>query len=187
MVGLRFAFVVLTVSAAIGLAACDRAVEPFDPSEEPEEPDLSAIFPAGSEPAAPVAEMPPAPSLQGGRGAAPVVSSSAPLEGIVRLAPELADRVPPDAVLFLVARRGDGGPPLAVVRVPRPSFPLEFSIGPEDRMIEAMPFAGPLTLSARVDQDGNATTRSPGDLNGVAPGSFDPGDRGITLVIDQAL
>jgi len=187
MTGLRSAFVVLIASAAIGLVACDRAVEPFDPSEEPEEPDLSAIFPAGSESAAPVAEMPPAPSPRGGRGAPPVASSSAPLNGLVSLAPELADRVPSNAVLFLIARRGDSGPPLAVVRVPRPRFPLEFSIGPEDRMVEAIPFTGPLTLSARVDQDGNATTRTPGDLHGVAPGTFDPGDRGITLVIDEAL
>ena len=186
MRGLHFAFVVLTASAAIGLAACDRAIEPFDPSEEPEEPDLSAIFPAGSEPA-PVAEMPPAPSPQGGRGAPPVASSSAPLSGLVSLAPELADRVPFNAVLFLIARRGSGGPPLAVVRVPRPQFPFEFSIGPEHRMIEALPFTGPLTLSARVDQDGNATTRTPGDLHGVAPGTFEPGDRGITLVINEAL
>ena len=47
-----------------------------------------------------------------------------------------------------------------------PSFPLDFSLGPEDRMIQAMPFAGPLGLSARIDADGNATSREPGDLQG---------------------
>ena len=47
----------------------------------------------------------------------------------------LAARVPSGAVLFLIARTGGGGPPTAVRRIADPSFPLEFSIGPEDRML----------------------------------------------------
>jgi cytochrome c-type biogenesis protein CcmH len=122
-------------------------------------------------------------------GAPPAATAAAeePIRGTISLAPELAGRVPAGAILFLIARRGESGPPLAVQRVPDPKLPLEFSIGPEDRMIQQMPFAGPLTISARLDADGNAMTRLPGDLQGVAPGTYEPGASGIAIVIDQTL
>ena len=92
-------------------------------------------------------------------------------------------------VLFnhMNARPGASGPPLAVKRVPSPRFPLDFSIGPEDRMIAAIPFAGPLRVTVRIDSDGNATTRSPGDLQGAAEGTYAPGDRGVSVVVDEVL
>lgn len=172
------------LGAALALVACDRKIEPFDPSEEPREPDLSRIFPAGAERAERVEPGLPAPPGEE-RGAPSVAKESgAPIRGRVRLAQELERRVPAGAVLFLIARRNEAGPPLAVKRISNPSFPLEFEIGPDDRMIEAMPFAGPIKLSARVDADGNATSRSPGDLEGVA-GPFEPGASGVEVVIGR--
>jgi hypothetical protein len=50
-----------------------------------------------------------------------------------------------------------------------------------------MPFEGPLRLSARVDADGNATSRSPGDLQGEAEADFQPGASGVSIVLDQLL
>jgi hypothetical protein len=118
-------------------------------------------------------------------GSAPTGSSS--IEGTVDLAPDLASRVPAGAVLFLIARTTERGPPLAVVRIADPEFPYPFSIGPEDRMIESMPFAGEIRISARVDSDGNATSRSPGDLQGAVELPNAPGDRGVALIIDEML
>jgi hypothetical protein len=114
-------------------------------------------------------------------------ANSAAIEGTLELAPDLAGRVPPGAVLFVVARTAQSGPPLAVVRIGNPSFPLRFSIGPGDRMIQSMPFAGDILLSARVDADGDAMTRSPGDLRGASGKPNAPGDRGVTLLIDEVL
>lgn len=168
---------------------CDRAMEPYVPGERPEAPDLTQIFPEGAERSADrKGEQPPM-----ARGAAPPAAvpdaarDAAPVRGRVELAPQLEDRVPSGAILFLIARRPEPGPPLAVQRIPSPSFPLEFSIGPDDRMIQALPFAGPLQLSARLDADGNAMTREPGDLQGAAEGSFAPGDEGALIRIDEAL
>jgi hypothetical protein len=118
-------------------------------------------------------------------GQAPTDSSS--IEGTVELAPDLASRVPAGAVLFLIARTAERGPPLAVVRVTDPQFPLPFSIGPENRMIQSMPFAGEIRISARVDSDGDAASRGPGDLQGAVETPHNPGDRGVTLLIDKAL
>jgi hypothetical protein len=109
------------------------------------------------------------------------------VRGTLRLAPELEGRVPSGAILFLIARSTEAGPPLAVQRIPEPRFPLDFEIGPKDRMIQQLPFAGPLRLTARVDGDGNATTREPGDLVGASSEEVEPGDSGIVITIDQAL
>lgn len=177
----------LTIGLMLLLAAtsCDRRIEPFVPGEKPQQPDLAKIFPAGAERAdEPIAELPPAP----GRRAAPTLATGgAPIEGTVELAPEVSSAVPRGAVLFLIARGATPGPPLAVKRIPDPQFPLRFSIGPEDRMIQAIPFVGPIQITARVDADGNATTRDPGDLLGGSDSPHAPGDRGVAVLIDQVL
>ncbi len=119
-----------------------------------------------------------------GRASAP---AAPPLTGTITLAPALRGKVKPGAVLFLIARSGAAGPPTAVLRIPSPVFPLDFELGPEHKMIAQLPFAGPFTLSARVDSDGDAISRTPGDLAGEAAGRHLPGARNIRLQIDQAL
>ncbi len=126
-------------------------------------------------------------SATGAPPAAATGATSAAIEGTLELAPDLAGRVPPGAVLFVIARTAPSGPPLAVVRVASRSFPVRFSIGPDDRMIQSMPFAGEIRISALVDADGNAVTRSPGDLQGTAETPNAPGDRGVRLLIDEVL
>jgi hypothetical protein len=177
----------LLVLLVFALMGCDRNIEPYDPNEQVETPDLSKIFPEGAE------RSGDGPALRGvmPEPATPAEEPSgeegAPLAGTIRITAELAERVPSGAVLFLIARTGGGGPPTAVRRITHPSFPLDFEIGPDDRMIASLPFTGPFQLSARVDADGNAMTRNPGDLQGEAEGSFAPGSRDIGIVIDEVL
>jgi len=181
----RLALALLMLLAAAAYTACDRRTEPYDPTEPVEAPDLSRIFPEGARVAAERdrTEAPPS------RAAPPAAAAAgAPIRGTLELAAGLEGSVPRGGVLFLVARRpGGGGPPVAVKRVPSPSFPMDFELGPDDRMIQAIPFAGPLLLSARVDGDGNATSREPGDLSGTAVAPVDPGATGVTIRIDQKL
>ena len=171
------------------LAACDRNLEPFDPAEQPRQPDLSKIFPAGAEDAPtapePSLELPPPPGMRGAPSLA--AESGAPIRGTLRLAPELQGAQPSGAVLFLIARTAAAGPPLAVKRIEAPRFPLDFEIGPADRMLESVPFAGAVLLSARLDTDGNATSRTPGDLQGSAGQPVSPGASGVEIVLDQKL
>jgi len=187
----------LSLAAVVALAGCDRRIEPFDPDERVEAPDLARIFPEGARVveereraagAAPPAAPGAVPTPAGGRGAPPVVADSgAPIRGTLELASELDGATPRGGVLFIMARSPQGGPPIAVKRVVEPRFPMEFEIGPGDRMIQAIPFAGPLLLSARVDGDGNATSREPGDLSGAAAAPVAPGANGVTIRIDQRL
>ncbi len=155
---------------------CHRAVEPFDPDEEVEAPDLSQIFPRGSEG---TREGPPPDlaALPDPAGAAPDPS----ILGEVQLADEVT--APAGGVLFVVARSSSGGPPVAVKRFQNPSFPQRFRLGPADRMIESTPFRGPFVLTARLDSDGNVTTRESGDLTASAPGSVATGARGVILLL----
>ena len=179
---------------AVAGFGCDRATEPYVPGEKPEQPDLSRIFPEGAERAA---EKKPPPMGQGaagepaaapGGGAPPAAASSGdPVSGTITLAPDLERKIPAGAILFLIARNGPGGPPLAVKRIESPAFPLAFTLGPDDRMIKQMPFVGPLQLSARLDADGNAMTRAPGDLQGQTPEPHQPGESDIAIVIDRVL
>lgn len=174
--------------------ACDRNIEPYVPGEEPRQPDLSRIFPAGAEQQARRAapgELPPQPRP---RGAPPVeadaranLAKAEPIRGEVRVAEALRERLRPDAVLFIIARVGTAGPPLAVKRIRSPRFPLQFSIGPDDRMIATLPFQGALQLTARLDGDGDAISRDPGDLQGRADGTYPPGASNVTIVLDEAL
>jgi cytochrome c-type biogenesis protein CcmH len=193
-----FGAAVLVVAVFLG-SGCDRHVEPYVPGEEPEQPDLTKIFPEGASAARPaVAELPPSPQR---RAAPPFMPPAAPapapvqaeaqpeaqpIRGTIRLAPELEGRVPAGGVLFIIVRLGSAGPPLAVKRIPSPSFPLDFEIGPGDRMITSVPFAGPLQVSARVDADGNVT-RGAGDLAGGAAEGVQPGAVDVVLVLDQVL
>ncbi len=87
------------------------------------------------------------------------------------------------SVLFLFVRPASatGGPPLAVQRIPSPTFPLEFAIGPQDAMVASSPFPERVTLEARLDGDGNAMTEEPGDLS--ARSDTGPGASGVTLAL----
>jgi hypothetical protein len=188
------------LATALVASACDRGVEPFDPNEKVAAPDLSKIFPPGAARApqdspmgggAPPG-MPAPPGAPGpGRGTgAPVAAAGAdgePIRGRIVLSSTLGARVPPGGVLFLIARASDAGPPTAVKRIPGPEFPFEFEIGPGDRMMEGVPFTGPFSLTARIDADGNAATRNPGDLQGVTPERIAPGASSVELVIDTVL
>ena len=191
---------------AFGLA-CDRNIESFEPGEEPSAPDLARIFPAppggvGSDEGSGAAETANPASGQPARGALPpgraeaagspepstVASSSvAPIEGVVDIAPEHASSWPDGAILFVIARNvgARGGPPLAVLRIAEPSFPLDFEIGPANVMIPSMRFAGSISLSARLDADGNAMTRGAGDVSSATEEPLSPGMTGVRLLLSE--
>lgn len=180
---MRGLLVVLCLAALLG---CDRNMEPYVPGEEPRQPDLSKIFPEGADQVARMdgnVEMPMPPGAPGAARQGPDPTASAePISGVVRISPGLDGRVAAGGVLFLIARRGPG-PPVAVQRIGEPRFPLRFSIGPSDRMIQGIPFAGPLELEARLDRDGEATSRGPDDLEGRAQGGYQPGATGVDIVL----
>ncbi len=180
----------LVCVAAIGTGCDDRKIEPYVEGEQPRQPDLSKIFPAPEEEskieAAPMVGGSTRGNIPPSRAGLEASEESQSIQGTVVLAPGI--EVEPGGVLFIIARRvGGAGPPVAVKRVEGPRFPLSFSLGPADRMIAEMPFAGPFQLSVRLDGDGNASSRESGDVQGAYSEELNPGATDIELVLDTAI
>ena len=97
----------------------------------------------------------------------PDIAESAAIDITVGIDPSLAARLRDDATLFVIARRGSGGPPLAVQRRPVGVWPVSLRLSDADAMLPGITLAGagPLTLIARVSLSGQPVAAS-GDLFG---------------------
>ncbi len=106
--------------------------------------------------------------------------------GNVILDSKLKAKIPAGAVLFIYARaRGvDSGPPVAVKKMTFFQLPQEFAISPADAVMTQEGFDGPLTLTARLDRDGNARAGA-GDISGSV--DVTAGQKDVTLVLSQVL
>jgi tetratricopeptide (TPR) repeat protein len=85
------------------------------------------------------------------------------VSGTVDIDPSVRNRVSPGAVLFVFAREAGAaaGPPVAVKRL-APTFPAVFELSEADSMM-GQPFPDTLVIEARLDSDGDPTTRLPTD------------------------
>ncbi|HYA27419.1 MAG TPA: cytochrome c-type biogenesis protein CcmH [Acidobacteriota bacterium] len=125
---------------------------------------------------------------------AAVVSSSASsgqsISGKITIDPKLKDKIDPQAALFIIARSGTGagGPPLAVKKIDKPTFPLDYSLSQENVMMQGLPFSGKINITVRLDKDGNPITRTPGDMTGeYKKNPAEVGTKNADVVIDQAV
>ncbi len=90
--------------------------------------------------------------------------------------------------LYVVAYQSEArtGMPLAVLRIPNPTFPIDFKMGPEHVMVAGNQFVGPLYLKAKITQRGDVMTR-PGDWEGspAQKTGFQPGATGIKIELSE--
>jgi hypothetical protein len=170
---------------ALALAACDRNLEPYVAAEDEPPPPERPVRVPGLENPAPRATMPLGPPEGAGARAGTSAPSGEPIRGRVIAGPGV-DGGGGEGVLFVIARSQPAGPPLAVKRLPVGPFPLEFEIGPSDVMIQGLPFAGAITLTARIDRDGNAMTREPGAAVAALAAPVQPGATGVELLLEVA-
>ena len=120
------------------------------------------------------------PQLPAGHGAGgPIVGEtpggeldpSKTLSGEILLADKIKDKVAAGDVIFLVARQDDGtdhGMILGVKRLTAGAWPQPFELDGRNAMQPGTKFEGEVTVSARVDKDGDAISKNPGDALGVA-------------------
>ncbi len=121
-----------------------------------------------------------------GRKPAQTLGKEGVISGAIEVASALQAYAQGKPVLFLIARKGGGGPPLAVVRVANPRFPLKFEISKQNVMIPGVPFEGMVSLLARLDADGSAGPAGAGDLEGRTARPVRVGAKGVRIVIDKA-
>jgi len=108
------------------------------------------------------------------------------VSGTISMLPDMGVSINPGAGLFIFARPEgvEAGPPLAVRKHGIFDFPFEFEIGQLNTMIEGSVFEGNLTLTARLDQDGNRKS-SPGDFEGKV--NVKAAEKGVKLVLDTVV
>jgi cytochrome c-type biogenesis protein CcmH len=139
-----------------------------------------------------LAEMPQSgqkPRQQGDKTSS-ATPASQQITGKITIDPKLKGNADGQAVLFIIARPAGAakGPPLAVKKIDRPVFPLSYSLGPENVMMQGAPFTGSVAITVRLDKDGNPTTRQPGDLTGdYKKSSVAVGSKNIDIVLDQVV
>lgn len=106
--------------------------------------------------------------------------------GNITLDPKIKAGIPEGSVLFIYARAQgvDSGPPVAVRKMSFFQLPQEFSIGPADAVMTQEGFDGPLTLTARLDRDGNARAGA-GDITGSL--DVTTGQKGVTIELSQVI
>ncbi|MES1157855.1 MAG: hypothetical protein ABUL67_02025 [Haliangium ochraceum] len=178
----RAPLVIVLVLAVGAVSACQKRDEgsgkpapipPLDPASAPAAPP-PAPPPA---PAEPPAAAPSAPAAAGGS-----------ITGKIVLAPSVA-KGKPQGTLYLVARRISDNPTargtlIAVKKLPATSFPLPFSLTAADMPFQNGPFDGELTLTARIDQDGDPMSHQKGDVFGSLP-KVQVGAHDVKLLLDQ--
>jgi len=169
-----FALALLVLTTFV--CGCDRRAEPYvTPDQEPPREERPVTIPFIAPEGPGQAPPPPPQSARSNTDSSPQA-----IRGSIRLA-DGAESFP--GVLFVIARKAAAGPPLAVIRLDTPTFPVEFSIGPSNVMAGGPDqFTGPISLTARLDADGTATA-GPGDLLGAASGTVEPGATGVDIVL----
>lgn len=127
---------------------------------------------------------PPEKNLAASNAASPAIKASATIKGSIDIAPALKSKFTDKDVLFLFAKPGQSGPPVAAIRGNAGKFPVEFELN--DSM--AMDPGNKLTthkevsLTARISRTGDAKAQS-GDLEGTLA-AVKVGAKGVKLVIN---
>ncbi len=112
------------------------------------------------------------------------------ISGALQLDGKLKDKVKTGDVIYLVVRgAGDGttpGPVLAVKRLEATTFPMPFQLDSRDAMVVGTQLKPPVVVSARVDKDGDAMTKNPGDVTGTSTVKSLPSEQ-LKLNLDTML
>ena len=119
------------------------------------------------------------------------IDASKFLRGTLRATAEVEKLIEPGAILFLTAWPVDPttqellGAPLAAEKIDVTSLPIEFRLDEHDTMVKGTRFEGDVLITARIDGDGEARTKEPGDVEGRLVARI-PGDK-LQVVLDTVL
>jgi len=115
----------------------------------------------------------------------PSMAPGATIKGSIDIAPALKSRLAASDVLFLFARAGQGGPPVAALRAGTDKLPMVFELNDSMAMNPANKLSQhqQVALVARVSKSGSPMGQA-GDLEGTVP-VVKVGAAGVKIVIDQ--
>src|SRR5262245_12725955 len=182
---IRIAF---TLIALVALAGCPKKEENGNQGAFSQTKTSGGGQPSqpATQPAQEQAQQPASQPAEGGGGEQAAGPEVPPFSGEVKLGDGInADAVKPSDVLFVIARQSVGGQPGPIVATTRHTpvkLPMKFTIGPNDRMVQGMPFTGPFIVTARLDRDGDPMTKDENDLYASA-GEVKGGQSDVALTL----
>jgi len=176
-------FAAAAALTSTSIVACSKKDDAGAPSAVPPLPQGAAPPVVAAPPPPPPPPPPPAPEA-----AAPAAGPGGSITGKIELAAALA-KSKPEGTLFLVARRISDNPSargtlIAVKKMPATKFPLAFDLSGADMPFQNGPFDGELTLTARIDKDGDPLSHQKGDVMGTLP-KVRVGSKNVRLTLDQ--
>lgn len=113
------------------------------------------------------------------------------LAGTIKADGKVKDKIAAGDVIFVVARRyeeGATGPgtPLAVQKLTFDKFPIKFALDSRDAMLAGTTLSGKVVVTVRVDKDGDAITKNPGDVTGQSK-VVEPPKKDVVVSLDTVL
>jgi hypothetical protein len=139
-------------------------------------------FPLAEHVAAMSGTQDPAASPMMSTPSSPKAPQSVLLSGTIELDPSVASSVSGTVTVFVIARDKKGkGHPILAKRLDVASFPVAFTLGPQDSMMGGAPPAN-VSLEARIDLDHDAMTKEPGAPSAKIE-SVDIGSKDVTLTL----
>lgn len=141
------------------------AIEAAIAQHPEEEKRLRDVFATMQKPAAAPSELPPDhPPLPGREPSMQPQPGAQPIHLTLSLDPALGTQ---GGTIYVIARGGEAGHPVAVRRIETNAFPVSIDFGTNDSMMGAT-LPTKLRLEARLDSDGDAGTNNPADPRAVA-------------------
>lgn len=108
------------------------------------------------------------------------------VSGIIDVEPALAKQVKAGDVIFVIARTA-AGQMAAVQKLTAPDkFPVTFTLTGNGPMAMG-PLSGSIKISARVDKDGDAMSKNPGDVIGEVPELVNVPSQNVKLLLNKTL
>jgi hypothetical protein len=176
----------MTPQAGLARAPIQKAAIKFKKAPQAKGPTSKPASRAASQPTSRPTSRPTSAPASGG--------VSGQLSGTITLAPGLGAHVKTGQTLFIMVRRdaGEGkkGMMLAAkkVAVTGPQlFPLKYSMTGRDVMMQGTVLSGAIRVEARIDADGDAISKQPGDVTGKVGGVRKVGDKAVDFVLDKTI
>jgi hypothetical protein len=109
------------------------------------------------------------------------------IAGVLRLDDKTKAKVADGDTIFLVVRSAENpGPPLAVKKLTAGKWPMTFTLDGRDAMVAGTKMTGKVVVQVRIDKDGDAMTKNPGDVTGVSRPLDPPADK-VVVTLDTIL
>jgi hypothetical protein len=113
------------------------------------------------------------------------------LSGVIKVDGKVKDKIAAGDTIFVVARKYEEGAtapgtPLAVQKLTAGAWPLKFALDQRDAMFAGTSMSGKIIVTVRVDKDGDAMTKNPGDVIGQSK-PVEPPKKDVVVSLDKVM